>query len=233
MRQTTIQMVNWPLNLSIDHYIWHYASMKTPAHQSIARCPINKILGTEANVRVLRELLRHGGALGVSRLAGDAGLSRQGARNAANALSSAGVIEQLGAGNTILYRVDMQHPLAPALKALFDGEEARVQAILQSVRAAVQAPEIIGAWIYGSFARGEDDLASDLDIAVLTGQRDLVVIESVREQLYPAADKLRFSPSVIGIDLSDVDRLRRGDPWWSTLVREALVVKGGRPDSLA
>ena len=206
--------------------------MKALAPQSIARCPLNKILGTEANVRVLRELVRHGGALGASRLARDAGLSRQGAHNALDVLSSAGVLEELGAGRSVLYQVDTRHPLTLALKALFQAEETRVQAILDAVREAVQAPEIIGAWIYGSFARGEDDLASDLDIAVLTDRPDLAAIEHVRELLDLAADKLGFTPSVVGIDRMDAERMSDGEPWWNNLVREALVIKGGRPESL-
>ena len=148
------------------------------------------------------------------------------------ALNRAGVVEELGSGRSILYQVDQRHPLTPALALLFRVEEERTQAVLDAVTSAVQLPEIMGAWIYGSFARGQDQAGSDLDIAVLTGQRDLSVIDRVRTTLDAAADKLRFAPSVVGIDLTDVDRMSRGDPWWNNLVKEALVIKGGRPETL-
>jgi DNA-binding transcriptional ArsR family regulator len=185
--------------------------MKPSAPQSALHAPLNEILGAEANVRVLRELFRHGGALAVSRLAQDAGMSRPGIRAALATLRLAGVVTELGTGRSLLYQINHRHPLSAALEALLRAEEERTQAVLDAVRRAVQAPEIIAAWIYGSVARG---------------------VDRVREALDPEADRLRFSPSVVGIGLSDVDRMKDGDPWWKNLAKEALVIKGGRPETV-
>lgn len=222
----------WKFDLPYGFFYWNAELMKPSIPQSAMRNPFNRILGAEAHVRVLRELFRHGGALGVTRLANDVGMSRPGVRSALAALNRAGVVEELGSGRSILYQIDQRHPLTSALGTLFRVEEERTQAVLDAVKSAVHLPEIMGAWIYGSFARGRDQAGSDLDIAVLTGQRDLSVIERVRATLDSAADKLRFAPSVVGIDLADVDRMSRGDPWWNDLVRDALVIKGGRPETL-
>ena len=199
--------------------------MKASAPQSALHTPLNEILGAEANVRVIRELFRHGGALGVSRLAQDAGMSRPGVRNALAVLRSAGIVTELGAGRSILYQINHQHPLAAVLESLFRTEEERAQAVLGAIRQAVQTPEIIAAWIYGSVARGEDKLESDLDLAVLTNERDRAAVDRVRATLDPDADRLGFTPSIVGIDLSDIDRMKGGDPWWKNLVKEALVIK--------
>jgi predicted nucleotidyltransferase len=206
--------------------------MKPSAPQSALHAPLNEILGAEANVRVLRELFRHGGALAVSRLAQDAGMSRPGIRAALATLRLAGVVTELGTGRSLLYQINHRHPLSAALEALLRAEEERTQAVLDAVRRAVQAPEIIAAWIYGSVARGEDALDSDLDLAVLTEDQDRATVDRVREALDPEADRLRFSPSVVGIGLSDVDRMKDGDPWWKNLAKEALVIKGGRPETV-
>jgi predicted nucleotidyltransferase len=207
--------------------------MKASAPQSALRNPLNKILGSEAQIRVLRALIRHGEALSVPRVALDAGLSPQGVRNALEALTAAGVVATLGSGRTRLFRLDLRHPLAWQLESLFLAESDRVEKILTEINGAVQAKEIIGAWIYGSYARGQDEHDSDLDLAVLTGERDPHLIDKLREDLDKVADRLRFTPSVVSITLADVERMTKGDPWWQNLVREAIVVKGGRPDTLA
>jgi predicted nucleotidyltransferase len=206
--------------------------MKPSAPQSALHTPLNEILGAEANVRVLRELFRHGGALAVSRLAQDAGMSRPGIRAALTSLRSADVVTELGAGRSVLYQINHKHPLSAALEALLRAEEERTRAVLDAVRQAVQAPEIIAAWIYGSVARGEDTLDSDLDLAVLTEHQDRAAIDRVREALDPEAERLHFTPSIVGIDLADVDRMKDGDPWWKNLTMEALVIKGNRPETL-
>jgi predicted nucleotidyltransferase len=206
--------------------------MKRSLPQSNLRHPLNFVMGNETHVRVLRELFRHRGLLGAPRLARDAGISRNAARVALIVLAEAGIVEALCGGRTVLYRADMDHPLATVLAELFRAEEERADAILAAVKIAVGEPTIIGAWIYGSFSRGEDRLGSDLDIAVLTELRDTAAVERLRERLDEAGDRLRFSPSVVGIDLADVARMSGGDPWWSNLVREATVIKGGRPETM-
>jgi predicted nucleotidyltransferase len=204
-----------------------------PTHvQSHLRYPLNALLTTERYVRVLRVLFRHSGALGTTRIARDAGLSRHGAREALASLADQGVILVTGSDKSINYKANPHHPLAAALSHLFDMERQREDAILDAVKTAVDGPDIAGAWIFGSFARGEDGVDSDLDIAIATPTRDPDTADRVRERLDAASEQLNFSPSVVSFDFADVARMSTGDPWWRNLVREAIVVKGGRPESL-
>ncbi len=207
--------------------------MKRPSQQSALRTPINEILGNQTNVRILREMLRHGGELGAPRIAREAGLSAYGARLGLAALVGAGVVASIGEGKVILYRVDETHPLATGLAALFRAEEARVEAVFAAIRDAVADKAVTAAWVYGSFARGEDTLGSDLDIAVVTDTPGEETLERLREQLAADGERLRFSPSVVGLSSADVVRLSGGDPWWDNLAREAITIKGQRPDIVA
>jgi len=206
--------------------------MKPARQQSYLRYPLNSIFASERFVRVLRVLFRHGDTLGATRIARDAGLSRYGAREALGTLVAFGVIEAVGSGKSISYRIDMRHPLASAIANLFDAETERADAVIDAVKAAVEVPEIAGAWLYGSFARGEDRVGSDLDIAIVTPIRDDHAADLVRERLDDSSDRLRFSPSVVGFDFADAARMSGGDPWWKNLIGEAIVMKGGRPETL-
>lgn len=207
--------------------------MRPSQQQSALRCPLNDILGSEAGVRVIRELVRHGGALSTARLAHAAGMTRFGVGKTLTLLAVIGVIEKIGSGKSILYRIETQHPLMPAIGALFRAENERVDGIIDAIAKATNDPEIVGAWIYGSFARGEDTIDSDLDIAIATTTRNIPLADNVRSALDQAAEKLFFSPSVVDVDLTDIERLSTGDPWWTNLVKEAIVIKGERPEIVA
>ncbi len=204
-----------------------------PSHaQSHLRHPLNALLTTERYIRVLRVLFRHGGALGTTRIARDAGLSRQGTREVLNELTFQFVILATGSDKSINYAINPRHPFAATLAGLFELEREREEAIIAAVKTAVDLPEIAGAWIFGSVARGEDTVNSDLDIAIAMPVRDPETADRVRESLGAASDRLGFSPSVVAFDFADVARMSGGDPWWRNLVREAIVLKGGRPETL-
>src|SRR3982751_6364147 len=91
--------------------------------QGMLRHPLTAVLGSEGHVRLLRELLRHGGELGATDLATRAGLSPQHARLVLAHLVEAGVPGGLGPGRPRLYRARQAHPLVGPLDALFAAEE--------------------------------------------------------------------------------------------------------------
>src|SRR3989304_4752199 len=66
--------------------------------QSALRCPLNHMLGTEANVRVLRVILLSDIPIGVSEIARLAGLQRRGVARVCARLGDLGVIEAVGRG---------------------------------------------------------------------------------------------------------------------------------------
>lgn len=206
-------------------------------HQSTLRYPLTGIIGAEANVRVLRELARHGGELSSPSLVLRAGLAQSSVREALIVLVETGVVEALGSGRTQLYRLRSDHPLAPALARLFETEEERFDAVLRSIRSVAQrlGEAVAAVWAYGSVARGEDIWTSDLDIAIVASSNSRGHVETaVRERLTKSEEKLGFTASVVVIDQRDVQRLSAtGDAWWTSLVEDSITILGERPEELA
>src|SRR3972149_6177663 len=66
--------------------------------QSALRCPLNHLLGTEANVRVLRVILLSDIPIGVSEIARLAELQPSGVARVCARLEDLGVIEAVGRG---------------------------------------------------------------------------------------------------------------------------------------
>src|SRR5260221_6248311 len=158
--------------------------MARSAPQSAHRYPLTTILGSDAHVRILRELSRHGGQLSAPSLVGRTGLAKTSVWAGLTSLEQAGIVSVAGTGRARVYSVRSDHPLRGALDTLFEAEERRFDAVLEAVRAAARGcrHDVAGVWVYGSTARGEDRTGSDLDIVVVaTGRAPETVSESIRD----------------------------------------------------
>ncbi len=204
--------------------------------QSAIRNPLDLLFGVDSNVRVLRVLARHRGLLSASDISRRAGLSKSSTRLGLISLEQGGIVSAEGSGYNRLYRLNGGHYLSDDIARLFDAEDRRFAAIIEAVANSPgeTAPLVMSLWVYGSVARNEDRMGSDLDIGVVAEAGDLAaVVEVVRNGLADQAGKLGFSPSVVGLDLADVRRLARdGDPWWVNAVKDAIVLSGRRPEEL-
>ncbi len=210
--------------------------MARSSAQSVHRYPLTLILGTEANVRLLRELSGHGGQLSAQGLALRTGLSGSTVRAGLAALLESRIVSVAGSGHARLFSIHQDHRLRPALNALFVAEAARFDAVLNSVRTAAleSGSGLAAVWLYGSVARGGDNFDSDIDIAVIA-KDDAVdgVVRKLRDRLVAPGEKLGFSPAIVGLGLKDVARLaRQRDPWWIGVARDAVALIGPRPEDL-
>jgi predicted nucleotidyltransferase len=201
--------------------------------QSFLRQPLSAVLANSANVRVLRELSRHGGELSATTLAERTKLTKPSVLASLDHLAGLGYVEVLGSLRQRLHRIDAKHPLVPAVSALFAAEDHRFESIIEAIRAAVIDAGVTAAWLYGSVARGEDRPDSDLDVALVYPGNAGSAKAKVRETLREREDTLRFSVSVLGFDADDIARLaNEHDPWWVEMVKDAVPLVGPDPISL-
>ncbi len=213
--------------------------MRVPSRlQSNFRYPLSRILSSEGAVRVLRELMRHGGELAIPRLAEASKLNQQTVRNVLHGdLARTGIVESVGQGRSTLYRVRPVHPLHHVLEQLFAEAAARVQRTFQKLAAAAReaGPAVLAAWIYGSVARGDDEPGSDLDVALVVADEKSIesTLSAFRERLPPLLDPEQVSASVVGLSAKDVLRLAADEtPWWRNVAAEAQPVLGLPPTVL-
>ena len=205
--------------------------------QSALRFPLSAIFASEGNVRVLRELFRHGGELSAPSIAKRVGLSRQHTARILGGLAGLRVVEAVGVGGHPSYRARQTHPLYLVLDGLFHAEAERFREIGDAVRTAARSadPPPEAVWLYGSVARGEDIPGSDVDVAIVI-QGDVEVdraADEIREKLTRAEESLGFIASVVAISPDDVVRLSAEDSWWTNMTREAIALEGPDPERLA
>lgn len=85
---------------------------------------LDQVFGTQAAVRVLR-VLSPGGEHAPPRIARETKISRPAVREALIRLENEGVVERVGDGRNVLYRISSNHPLAKRIVKLFKTEAKR------------------------------------------------------------------------------------------------------------
>jgi predicted nucleotidyltransferase len=203
--------------------------------QSHLRFPLTRLLGNGGSVRVLRAMLLYGAPLSASQLAQDTGLTPQGVRLTLSSLAGQQIVTLLGSSRSQLFEINARHPLAPALKSLFNEERCHWELIMQTLQMIfLEFSNVEAAWYYGSVARAEDGPASDLDIAIVVADGSVDdTVGSVRLALQQLEDSSALGCSVVGVALDDVPALARDNAWWKEVSRDAKVIKGLPPERLA
>src|SRR6202165_4722825 len=103
----------------------------TSRPQSAIRTPLNRLLATETNVRLLRALVEIKKPLPPSLLAGYVMLNLSSVIKALSGLEELGVAEYVGSGGRRPVKFVRNHPLSSALEALFVAERTRFETILK------------------------------------------------------------------------------------------------------
>jgi predicted nucleotidyltransferase len=182
---------------------------------------------------VLRVLVEHGGSLGVSDISRRARLTMPSTRAALRRLLDAELIVGIGAGRSIVCALNPAHPLAAALAALFNAEREQAGAVFNSIRDAARRlrPTPLAVWLYGSVSRGEDVLSSDIDIALVSSEKNPThQADALREAIAAAAPGRELRIAVIALALGDVRRLAKGRAKiWLDIKRDAAVLYGLDP----
>ena len=119
-------------------------------------------------------------------------------------LERAGILASERIGRARRYRVDDASPIAAEVRSLVQktiGIEARLQYALSGLAGVRQA------FVYGSYARGDDRPASDVDLFVV-GEVDL---EDLTERLTRAEGDLARDINVVSYAPDELDRIRAQD----------------------
>lgn len=207
-----------------------------PSPGSTLYHPLDEVLGTRALVRVLRVLASHGGSLAVGDIGRRARLTLPSVRAALRRLLELEIATAIGVGRSMVCRLRQDHPLVPALLTLFGAEQAQATAVLRAVREAARrlkpAPQAV--WLYGSVARGEDDAASDIDVAIVTAAPEASAqADALREAVTHTRAASAERVSVITLAPADARRAaRQKTAFWENLRRDAVVLLGDAPADL-
>lgn len=199
--------------------------------------PLDEIIGTVGNLRVLRSLFRHGGAIGTSRIVLETRLSREGVRKALRDLVDLRVVREVGTGHSVSYAVDERHPQHAILLRLFQGEQGSRDKVLDAIKAASRPSDFAAVYIFGSVARYEDHRDSDLDVLAIFKVDDAMLHEQQADEFRGRLDKEAAlygrQVSVIALRPAEVlTCIREKASVWENVKDHGRVIRGSSPDTL-
>ena len=137
--------------------------------------PLNKVLGTETHVRIIRALNEIGVPIGVAELARYIERDKAGVWRAVSVLEELGVIEGVGIGTQQGLRLRKQYPLNRHLEDLFRAERTRFEKFVEAlaVVAATLRPSPRSVWIEGPVVTGRDQPGDPIAVGLLAGSSDV------------------------------------------------------------
>jgi DNA-binding transcriptional ArsR family regulator len=145
--------------------------------QSALRSPLNQILGTEANIRVLRVLAERRIPISAAELSRQTQLQRSTVSRTLRQLDELGVIHFSGVAPKAQAIIREHGLLTRALRQLFHAERTRFDRLMEGVRTAASTLRVMSVWLGRTIGLGVDRIGDPVPIYVLD-KPDLVALNA-------------------------------------------------------
>ncbi len=142
-------------------------------------------------------------------------------------LTSAGILLSRKDGNRVYFKADIEHPLYPELRRLFEKTTGLVDVLRQDLFAKT-AGRITTAFVFGSTARGAEESTSDVDLLVIGD----VTLEEMAAELETTEKKLSREISLVVFRPQEfAEKIRTGNHFLNAIIdKEKLFVIGTQHD---
>jgi hypothetical protein len=171
---------------------------------------LNEILGTHANVRLIRTLSLSSTPLAAGELARRANLGRTSIYPALRELELIGIVEFVGAGAQRQIQLRDRHPLAPGLKDLFRAEAGRLDELITALRELfIESPvRALSAWVEDVAAAPRGTDAVRMYFVAMPDDKD-TLSDYLNERLPAVERALDLQVVVTGLTRSELEALSR------------------------
>jgi predicted nucleotidyltransferase len=168
----------------------------------------------------------------ISRLAG---VSLAQASRVLPELVHLGLVERVEAPPSALFRLMDESIVGRLVRSMADLRCLALQAVGDCSALQKPRPELV--IVFGSFARGEADAESDLDIVIVRpadiDDSDSAWDESIVTLNQDLARALGNSVNILEVEANDLERrLKSGSELWQSIRNEGIVVYGDAPGNL-
>lgn len=185
------------------------------------------LLGSRVKVKILRTLCRHRGKeFTIRELADFLNVSHTGVRKALSDLYKMNVVRIRVIGKSHAVTVNSESYAAGLVDKMFKMEGETLSELVKLIAEKLGDPTITSALIFGSVARGEEESLSDIDLFILTEDKEKAegaVSELQREVSNRFGNAI--SPYILSEeDLADEDKLQILEE-----IRKKHIVVRGKP----
>lgn len=192
--------------------------------------PLDDLFDNPNNVRLLRHIIRYPSSVITGRgLARELGMSHATCIRSLNRLVNTGILDRRRVGKGSTYEIAAQSVLyREILKPALTVESALLPGLVDSLLQGVKR-RVHSVYLFGSVARGEDTLSSDVDILVLTKDRasKAAVNEALAHNKGNAYRLYRVGVTSIVYDLDEFGRMKsKKSPLVMEILKEGVLLFG-------
>lgn len=188
---------------------------------------LEMLLGSRVKVKILRTLCRHRGKeFTVRELADFLDISHMGVRKALNDLYKMNAVRIRVIGKSHTVSLNAESYAAGLACRVFKTEEDTLSELVKLLKKRLSDPAIVSALIFGSVARGEEESLSDIDLFILTKDKEKAEV-AVSELQREVSN--RFGNSISPYILSEEDLADKDKVQILEEIRKRHVVVCGEP----
>jgi len=188
---------------------------------------LNTVLSSESKVRILRLYTHHQGLeLTKRELARMIGMSHTAVNAVISDLLSVGVLKVKYAGRSHIYTINKTSFLLPILAHLFKEERSIKENMLDTIREGMKSAGT--SVLFGSYARGDEDLKSDIDLLIVTKDKEAAwkTVSKMQMRIQEG-----YGISISPMILTEAElKAKKNEPVYQNAINEGKLLAGKRID---
>ena len=188
---------------------------------------LEKLFSSKARIAVLKLFLFNPeDSYYLREISSLANIPIRGVQREVKKLKEIGLLEDSVSGNRVYYRANRKSPIFEDLKRIFFKTEGIVKALKESFE---DKKKIDFAFIYGSYAKGEETTSSDIDLMVLGD----IQSKKLSKILSGVKENLQREINFVVISMNEfIKRINDDDNFLNSVVKEPRIMILGRVDEL-
>jgi len=185
------------------------------------------LLGSKVKVKVLRTLERYREKeFTIRELAKFLGVSHTGIKKVVDELEKTNVLRVRTVGRSYAFRLNMNSYAAKIVGRTFEMESGALSELRDVIREKLKSRFVTSAALYGSVVEGKETSRSDIDLLIVTSQREKVE-EIVAELQSDVSERFGNSISAYYVSEGDLRKKRKEPPIKQALQNHMLIC--GKP----
>jgi len=188
---------------------------------------LEKLFSSKARIAVLKLFLFNPeDSFYLREISSRADIPIRGVQREVKKLKEIGLLDESVSGNRVYYRANRKSPIFEDLKRIFFKTEGIVKALKESFS---DKHKITFAFIYGSYAKGEETTASDIDLMVLGD----VSAREISKILSGVKENLQREINFVVIGMREfIKRINEDDNFLNQVMKEPKIMILGSEDEL-
>jgi len=188
---------------------------------------VEMLLGSKVKVKALRTLWRYREKeFTIRELAKFLGISHTGIKKVVNELEKTNVLRVRTVGRSYAFKLNMSSYAASIVEKTFEMERGALSELRDAIRKKLESRLVTSAALFGSVVEGKEMPRSDIDLLIITNQREKVE-EIVAELQNDVSERFGNSISAYYVSEEYLRKKRRKPPIKQALQNHVLIC--GKP----